>query len=280
MKFDWWRARQEPGPHIAMDTRTTGMAPGAQTVGRTVHVIDDYDLPRFLEVARNFGSDRYGYVVTPNVDHMIRFHEEKSFRALYARSSYILLDSRVAASLFRLMHGIHVPVCTGSDLTAALLSRVVAPTDRVVLIGGGDRQAELLRSRFGLQDLHHHNPPMGFINDEGAVEACLRFVEAASPFRFCLIAVGSPRQEMLASWLAERGRARGLALCIGASIDFLTGAERRAPAWVQKTRLEWLFRLLQNPRRLAWRYLVRGPKFFAYAGASQIVLRTARPEGG
>lgn len=240
---------------------------------RVVHHIDDYDLPAFLEEARRFGEQRYGYVVTPNVDHMIRFHENAAFRALYAQAAYILLDSRIAAFLFRTVRGVRAPVCTGSDLTAALLERVIAPADRIVLIGGSERQAAALRSRYGLRDFAHHNPPMGFADDPNAVEACLRFVEAASPFRFCLIAVGSPRQEMVAQRLAERGRARGLALCIGASIDFLTGAERRAPRWMQRVGLEWLFRLAQNPRRLAWRYLVRGPKFFAYLGADDVILR-------
>jgi exopolysaccharide biosynthesis WecB/TagA/CpsF family protein len=250
--------------------------------GRVVHEIDDYDLSAFVEEARRFGDGRYGYVVTPNVDHMIRFHESASFRALYAGASYILLDSRIAAILFRTVHGIRAPVCTGSDLTAALFSRVIAPDDRVVLVGGSERQAAALRSGFGLRNLVHHNPPMGFIDDPEAVEACLQFVEAASPFRFCLLAVGSPRQEIVARRLAERGRARGLALCIGASIDFLTGAERRAPVWMRSIGLEWMFRLLQNPRRMAWRYLVRGPKFFAYVGSSAVTLRAAgeRAPGG
>jgi exopolysaccharide biosynthesis WecB/TagA/CpsF family protein len=263
-----------------MMTRATPSGSGVRTAGRIVHQIDDYDLAGFVRAAERYGVDRFGYVVTPNVDHMIRFHESESFRALYDQAAFILLDSRIAAFLFRLVHGIRVPVCTGSDLTAALFTRVIAPTDRIVLIGGSERQARLLESRFGLRDLHHHNPPMGFINDAKAVEACLEFVEAASPFRYCLIAVGSPRQEMVAQRLAQRGRARGLALCIGASIDFLTGGERRAPAWMQRSGLEWLFRLIQSPRRLAWRYLVRGPKFFAYVGASKVVVRPVRPEAG
>lgn len=249
---------------------------GAPETGRVVHRIDNYDLPRFLDVVRGYGANRYGYVVTPNVDHMIRFHESAAFRALYAGADYVLLDSRIAARFFRLVHGVRAPVCTGSDLTAALLERVIAPTDRIVLIGGSQGQAALLKAKFGLQDLWHHNPPMGFIDDPQAVEACLQFVEAASPFRFCLIAVGSPRQEIIAQRLGERDRARGLSLCIGASVDFLTGAERRAPGWMQRVGLEWLFRLAQNPRRLAWRYLVRGPRFFLYVGSSDVELRNAR----
>ena len=116
---------------------------------------------------------------------------------------------------------------------------------------------------------------MGFIRDPQAVEDCLRFIEANSPFRFCLLAVGAPQQEIIANLLKTRGVARGLALCIGASIDFLTGAERRAPAWMQRGGAEWLFRLAQAPGRMSRRYLVRGPRVFALLRDTRIVLREA-----
>jgi UDP-N-acetyl-D-mannosaminuronic acid transferase (WecB/TagA/CpsF family) len=87
--------------------------------------------------------------------------------------------------------------------------------------------------------------------------------------------VGSPQQEIIAKKLKERGTARGLALCVGASIDFITRAERRAPPWMRKSGLEWLFRLIQNPKRLANRYLVRGPRIFLLL--PRIELRLRRP---
>jgi N-acetylglucosaminyldiphosphoundecaprenol N-acetyl-beta-D-mannosaminyltransferase len=118
---------------------------------------------------------------------------------------------------------------------------------------------------------------MGFIMKLEAVEECLHFVEQASPFRFCFLAVGSPQQEMLAALLRQRGIARGLALCVGASLNFLTGTERRAPLWVQKLSLEWLYRLAQNPRRLWVRYLVRGPRIFGQLRQAQVILRKPNP---
>jgi UDP-N-acetyl-D-mannosaminuronic acid transferase (WecB/TagA/CpsF family) len=130
-----------------------------------------------------------------------------------------------------------------------------------------------LADRHGLNKLRHFNPPMGFINDPAAVEECLQFIESNSPFRFCLLGVGSPQQEILAQLLEARGKARGLALCIGASINFLTGAERRAPRWIQRIGAEWIFRLAGDPRRLAKRYLVRGPRVFALLPFTNIVLR-------
>jgi exopolysaccharide biosynthesis WecB/TagA/CpsF family protein len=224
--------------------------------------VDDFDLDGFLKVASSFGKNRYGYVVTPNVDHFIRYHDDLQFRENYADAAYVLLDSRFLAYLFRALKIARIRVCTGSDLTAQLFAKVIAPSDSLVLIGGSDAQAGFLRQQYGLQSFNHYNPPMGFIGDDKEVEACLRFIESHSPFRFCLLAVGAPQQERLAQLLKKRGVARGLALCIGASINFMTGGERRAPKWVQHLGMEWLYRLMRDPHRLAWRYLVRGPRVF------------------
>ena len=105
-------------------------------MGAIVHEIDDFDLAEFVSVAAAFGQERYGFVVTPNVDHLIRFYDDPGFRDHYRAASYILMDSRFASRLVRLIKGLRLPVCTGSDLTAALFDRVLAPADRVVLIGG------------------------------------------------------------------------------------------------------------------------------------------------
>ena len=236
-------------------------------------VIDGLDLEKFLEVAERYGSDDLGFVVTPNVDHMIRYHESPEFRAYYAEADYVLLDSQFVSTLHRLLYGVHFPVCKGSDLTDALFERVIKPDDVVVLIGASAQQADTLRQRYGLRQLLHHNPPMGFAEDPKAVDAVLTFVESVASFRFCLLAVGSPRQEMVAQMLVQRGRARGMILCIGAAINFLTGGERRAPAWMQRSGFEWLYRLIQDPRRLAYRYLVRGPRFFTHLGRDRLILR-------
>jgi exopolysaccharide biosynthesis WecB/TagA/CpsF family protein len=244
-----------------------------------VHVVDGFGLLEFTAVAANYGQARYGYAVTPNVDHLIRYYDDSVFRAQYRAADFVLMDSRFAARLVRLLKGIQIPICTGSDLTAQLFAKVIQPNDRIVIIGGDDKQAQQLAVKYGLADVRHHNPPMGFINDPAAVEKCLTFIESASPFRFCFLAVGSPQQETIAHDLRTRGLARGLALCIGASLNFLTGVEKRAPAWMQSMTLEWLYRLLQNPRRLAGRYLVRGPRIFAHLLRSRMVVRKSPVRG-
>ncbi len=238
-----------------------------------VQEIDDYDLSEFSSVARRFGTERYGYVVTPNTDHVIRYYDDASFRSAYSDATYVLLDSRFLANLLRVTQGIRARVCTGSDLTEQLFTKIIAPEDVIVLIGASDDQARRLAGMYGLKDLRHFNPPMGFIRDPQAVEACLQFIESQSPFRFCLLAVGAPQQEIIAQRLKMRGRARGLAMCIGASINFLTGAELRAPHWMRWAGLEWAFRLAQDPKRLARRYLIRGPRVFGLLRRIKIVVR-------
>jgi len=237
--------------------------------------IDDYELGEARAIVTAFGSDRFGYVVTPNVDHVIRHYRDAEFRASYAQAAYVFLDSHFLAHVIGLLRRRRHRVCPGSDLTAAVMSDVIKPNDVAVVVGGSAEQAQELRARFGLKALHHINPPMNFIRDEVAVESCLRAIEAHSPFRFCFLAIGSPQQEIIAKKLKERGVARGLALCVGASIDFITGAQKRAPPWMQKSGIEWLFRLIQNPKRLAKRYLLRGPRIFLLL--PHIELRLRRP---
>ena len=237
--------------------------------------IDDYDLGEARAIVTAFGTERFGYVVTPNVDHVIRYYRDPQFRALYAQAAYVFLDSHFLAHVLGFLKQRRHRVSPGSDLTAAVMYNVIKPNDVALMVGGTADQAQELRSRFGLKDLHHIDPPMNFIHDEAAVESCLQAIEATSPFRFCFLAVGSPQQEIIAQKLKERGVARGLALCIGASINFITGVEKRAPHWMRKSGFEWLFRLVQSPKRLANRYLVRGPRIFLLL--PRIELRLRRP---
>jgi N-acetylglucosaminyldiphosphoundecaprenol N-acetyl-beta-D-mannosaminyltransferase len=234
--------------------------------------IDDSDLAGGLRLVSAFGLDRFGYVVTPNTDHVIRHYHDAEFRALYAQASYVFLDSRFLAYALVLVKRRIFRVCLGSDLTAEVLDKIVRPFDAAILVGGTSDQADFLRERFGLKALAHVNPPMNFICDPVAVESCLQSIEASSPFRFCFLAIGSPQQEIIAQKLKERGRARGLALCVGTAINYLTGAERRAPRIVQYLGFEWMFRLIRNPR-LANRYLVRGPRIFPLLWRVEFVLR-------
>lgn len=224
--------------------------------------IDDYNLEEALKLVSMFGSERFGFIVTPNVDHIIRHYHDSHFRSLYGQATYVLLDSRFLSHTVGLVKRQVLRVCLGSDLTTAVLESIIKPLDVAVLVGGSAEQAQIIREKYGLRALHHIDPPMNFIRDPVAVEKCLEEIESIGHFRFCFLAIGSPQQEIIAQRLKERGKARGLALCVGAAINFLTGIERRAPLWMQEAGLEWFYRLSRNPRRMWKRYLIRGPRIF------------------
>jgi len=250
---------------IAISSRSSSVSPSEPLCGAEPAVrllgLDFADLPpeTVLErLAARPAEAPFAYVATPNADHLIRLARDPSLLRLYEAAALRLLDSRVVARLARLF-GLPVPaVVPGSDLTAALFERVIAPDDRLAILGASPGTVAALARRFGLTRLAHYDPPMGFDRDPAALEEALRFLEA-NPARFILLAVGSPRQEVVAEALVRRGRARGTGLCIGASLLFLTGAERRAPKLLQRAGLEWAWRLAQDPRRLARRYLVDDP---------------------
>ncbi|MGG5822262.1 WecB/TagA/CpsF family glycosyltransferase [Falsiroseomonas sp. HW251] len=217
----------------------------------------------------------FGYLVTPNADHLVRLARQPAlYGPLYREAEWRLLDSRVVAHLARAVGLRPPPVVPGSDLTARLFAEVIRPGDPIALLGGTRRTAEAIGARFGLSALRHHAPPMGFDSAPAAFETALRFVEDA-PARFVFLGVGSPRQEIVARALAARGKARGTALCVGASLLFLSGEERRAPRAVQAIGLEWAWRLAQDPRRLARRYLIEDPAILALL----LRERSARPAG-
>ena len=96
--------------------------------GTAVHPVtlqfSDCALPEFMEIAAGFGSDTFAFVVTPNVDHLIRYYDDVSFRELYRAATFVLLDSRFLARLLRLISGVSLPTSPGSDVTAQLFDEV------------------------------------------------------------------------------------------------------------------------------------------------------------
>ena len=202
----------------------------------------------------------FAFVVTPNVDHLVRLEHDTVLATLYAQAWLTVCDSRILELIGR-MSGERIDIAPGSDLTARLFDTAIDPAVPLTIIGGNRAVIDAVTARYGLKDVRWHEPPMGLRSNPEAVAECARFV-AENPSRFVLICVGSPQQEMIAEACLDRGDCTGVGLCVGASLDFLGGKARRAPVWIQRARLEWLHRLVQEPGRMWRRYLVEGPKVF------------------
>jgi len=203
----------------------------------------------------------FKYVVTPNVHHIVKILDNPAtMQPIYERAWRVYCDSRVLSRLAR-FSGRALPVITGSDLTAHLIARAAALRLTIAIIGPTVAECAVLMEKNPGLDVVVHTPPMGFIKSEHEIQRCVEFVVTnQAPLIF--LAVGMPQQEILACHIADHPQARGVGLCIGASIDYLTGKQQRAPAWMRKAGLEWLHRLLCDPRRLASRYLIECPRIF------------------
>jgi N-acetylglucosaminyldiphosphoundecaprenol N-acetyl-beta-D-mannosaminyltransferase len=198
------------------------------------------------------------YVVTPNVDHAVMLRDNERFQAAYHDASLVVADGLPLVLLSRLL-GTTIPErVAGSDLVPALLANA---DDRhpisVFLLGAApgvaDRAAEQITSRWpAVHVAGTYSPPLGFEKDQRENDEILRRIAAAHP-DVVIIGLGAPKQEL---WIqSHRHRVQAaVAICAGATIDFLAGEKKRAPQWIQKIGLEWFHRMLSDPRRLVRRY--------------------------
>jgi N-acetylglucosaminyldiphosphoundecaprenol N-acetyl-beta-D-mannosaminyltransferase len=225
----------------------------------------DYDLLSLEETLHRISvrdpASRFGYLVTPNVDHIVRLEKaDPTIRAAYEKAELCVCDSRVVSRLAKLA-GVTLTVVPGSDLVREIMTRMIEAGDRVCLIGGSPETADKLAARHPDIVVLQHSPPMGLLRDKAARARAIDFAAGARA-RILLLAVGSPQQEVLAREMHDDGRVTGFGLCIGAAVEFITGEQSRAPAMVQKAGFEWAWRLASQPGRLWRRYLVDGPAIF------------------
>ena len=194
--------------------------------------------------------------VTPNAEHAFLRTRDPEFRALGDACWLSTNDSRVMRRAAR-MAGLELEFAPGAYVVDALMREAVAPGDAITIVGCTEPIVERLRARFGLTNIAHHIPPMGFINDPAAVRAAIDFV-AVHPARYVFVAMGPPQSERFCQRVIDDGRATGIGLCIGSSLSVLVGDSNPAPDWMEHSGLVWLYRLVREPQRLWRRYLLRG----------------------
>ena len=229
---------------------------------------DDMDIETVAGEVHKFSqTDGFDYVVTPNIDHLARLSDSShsdSFAQTYKEAALTICDSMVFKLLSK-VKGLHIEnVVPGSTLTHYLFTNRITERDHVLIIGCDEQEICAVEERFRHLNIDHISPSMGFIDKPEELEEIIHKVEKLRA-NYIFLAVGSPQQERLAAHIKEHAKVGAVGLCIGGSIQFLAGSRTRAPRFVQKLALEWLFRLLQEPKRLASRYaknLIAIPKIF------------------
>lgn len=217
------------------------------------------DQPALLaDIAARLDRGQGFAVATLNLDHIVKLRRDAAFRQAYAAQTHVVADGNPVVWLCHLAGRGDVRLVPGSELITPLATLAAAKAVPLALLGSTAATLALAADRLvadhpGLSVGARIAPPFGFDPTDAAADAMLDAV-AASGARICLLALGAPKQEILAARGLARHPQLGF-LSIGAGLDFIAGQQTRAPVWVRRIAMEWAWRMLTNPRRLARRYL-------------------------
>ena len=231
-------------------------------MGLPFDAIDEKTLVRLVVEGASAGEG--GWVVTPNLDILRRFRSCHESRDLILAASHRVADGQPIVWASRLA-GMPLPErVTGSDLARSLTGAAARAGLSMFLLGGNPgvaaAAARRLRLRFpGHLQVESHCPPFGFGEDSDELERIRAMLLRTRP-ALVLVGLGFPKQERLIH--ALRTELPGTWFVgVGIALSFLAGEQPRAPAGVQRLGLEWLYRLVHEPRRLFRRYIVQDVPF-------------------
>lgn len=201
------------------------------------------------------------FVVTPNVDHIVKLQTNIGLQESYKKAALIVTDGRPvvwAASLL----GVDIPgTVPGSDLVPAIFEHAQLHQRplTVFLLGAmpgvADRAKDVIHATWPLVKVVGTLSPDFSFEKNPSVSKIICEEINNSGADLLVIGLGAPKQELWITQYASEISVK-VALCVGATIDFIAGEKSRAPIWMQKVGLEWLHRMLSEPRRLAKRYIV------------------------
>ena len=196
-------------------------------------------------------------LVTPNAGHLKNISDDQELSKIYSTAELSLIDGWPIAIAAKNASKLKITRVTGSDLLPELFTQLTKGI-RVGIIGGNNES--LIR-----QSLETSFPELNiqiidtsqWTNSVYDIRR-LRELVQYNALSIVLLCLGHPKQELLAKELKNydwAGSRPDWIMCVGATIDFLTGEQKRAPRFFQKIGLEWLFRLITNPKKFTQRYL-------------------------
>ena len=226
--------------------------------------IDNWTFDDFLQSLQD------GIVFTPNVDHLIKLQKDEAFYRCYEQADHVVCDSRILLMLSKIFfkeNPIKAQIA-GSDLFPAFC-RLHANNDgvyKIFLLGGSAESVKVAQKNInaacgGEIVVDGYSPPFGFEKDEHQNNKILELVKTSGA-NVLAVGVGAPKQE---KWIcANREKMPNIRIffAIGATIEFEAGALNRAPKWMTRAGIEWLYRLGQEPGRLFKRYILEDLPIF------------------
>lgn len=199
------------------------------------------------------------YVVTPNVDHIVKLENDIEFQKVYKEADLILTDGMPLIWISRIKKNPIKEKVSGSDLFPEVCKLASEKGYKIFLLGAADgvaaRAAENLKKKYDkLNIVGTYSPSFGFEKKDKEIQEIIKMINDAKP-DILAVGLGAPKQEKFLYKYKEKLNVP-ISLAIGASIDFEAGNINRAPKWMQNIGLEWFYRLCKEPRRMAKRYLI------------------------
>lgn len=215
-------------------------------------------------IRKNTGA----YIVTPNVDHIVKLEKNRELQKVYANADLILTDGKPLLWIAKWYGKPIKEKVSGSDLFPRLCGLAAKKGYKMFFLGAAEGVAEKAADRLsrryqGLRIAGTYSPPYGFEKDQNELEKIKKMIKQAAP-DILIVALGCPKQEIF-MYRHCKELSVPVSLGLGASLDFEAGEIKRAPKWMADHGLEWLFRITQDPRRLAKRYLIDDMEIFKLA---------------
>lgn len=214
-------------------------------------------------------TEKGGLIVTPNVDHLIKLQTDAEFLKTYQVADYVVCDSKILEYTLKLLGKPIKEKISGSDLFPAFYHYNQDNDDiKIFLLGGMEGVAEKAKNNINQKVGREMvvaalSPSFGFEKDEVECQEIITKINQSGA-NVLVVGVGAPKQE---KWILKYRKLLPqikLFLPVGATIDFEAGYKGRSPQWVSNIGLEWLYRLLSEPKRLWKRYLVDSLPFFLH----------------
>lgn len=214
-------------------------------------------------------SSRYACVA--NVHMLVEAHQDAAFASIVQKAGVITPDGKPLAWALRLLYGVRQERVAGMDLLPDLLSEAARQNIPVYFYGGSeamlhDTEAYLHKHYPFLDIAGMHSPPFRALTNDEDEKVVAQINDSGAQLVF--VVLGCPKQE---KWMASmEGRVQATMIGVGGALPVLIGTQKRAPAWMQRAGLEWVYRLGQEPKRLLKRYAVTNTIFLFLLGKAYV----------
>lgn len=218
-----------------------------------------YFISQIINLGRNLNSS---YVCVANVHMVVEAYKNPEYASFINSADLVTPDGMPLVKALKLSYGLSQERVAGMDLFPDLLSEAEKQGQSIFLYGSTENVLQNISRRISsehptLKIAGIYSPPFRPLTDSESSEIVTLINSSGANLVF--VSLGCPKQEI---WMANhKGKINAVMIGVGGAFPVYSGLQKRAPVWMQKSSLEWFYRLCQEPRRLIKRYLITNTMF-------------------